>query len=199
MWAGRMIAHVVRGNPRLRLSAFLADRRGASAVEFALVSLPFFMLFGAIVQIGLIIWAGQNLDNNLQVAVRKLYVGSFQSGNRSSDNPTNLANLKTQICGSGGNVFPCHDMKLDVSLASSFAAGTAPQPYDATKKDWSAGFGSHYACAKPGDIVVVTAAVKYPVFFNFLNFGASSFSDGSLLMQSSSVFRTEPYQSSSAC
>ncbi len=199
MRVDRISAHTATGQPRRGPASFLADCRGASAVEFALVSFPFLFLFGAIIQIGLVFWAEQNLDSNLQVAVRKLYVGSFQSSNQSGNSATNLASLKAQVCGSGGNVFSCQDMKLDVSLASSFAAGTAPEPFDTTTKDWNAGFGSHYACAKPGDIVVVTAAAKYPIFFGFLNFGASSFADGSLLMQSSSVFRTEPYQSSSGC
>ncbi|WP_375408323.1 TadE/TadG family type IV pilus assembly protein [uncultured Methylobacterium sp.] len=197
MSGGCTIECVVRC--RHRVEGFLADSRGASAVEFALVCLPFLSVFGAIIQIGLVSWAGQNLDNSLQTAVRKLYVGSFQSSNQGGSSATNLASLKAQVCGSGGNVFSCQDLKLDVTLASSFAAGTAPDPFDAATKDWSAGFGSHYACAKPGDIVVVTAAVKYPLFFSFLNFGAASFADGSLLVQSSSVFRTEPYQSSGAC
>ena len=62
-------------------------------------------------------------------------------------------------------------------------------------KTWNNAFGTRYACAKPGAIVVVTAAVKIPVFFSLLNLLQVSFADGTHLLQSTAVFRTEPYQS----
>jgi len=46
--------------------------------------------------------------------------------------------------------------------------------------------------------VIATAAVKFPVFFGLLNPGLSNFADGSKLLQSTAVFRTEPYSSGNA-
>ena len=44
--------------------------------------------------------------------------------------------------------------------------------------------------------MIATAAVKFPVFFGSLLPAFSNFSDGSKLLQSTVVFRTEPYGTS---
>ncbi|KAB1070928.1 TadE/TadG family type IV pilus assembly protein [Methylobacterium planeticum] len=188
--------------PRARRGAFLHDAGGAAAVEFALVCLPFFGLVAAILQICLIMWATQNLEERLQRAVRTIYTGTFQGANANPpDSTTVLNSLRTTMCGATTSriptAFDCSAIKLNVVLSNSFAAGTAPTPLDPKTKDWATGFGSTYSCAKPGAIVVVTAAVKYPVAFGFLNFGAPTFTDGARLLQSTAVFRTEPYDTSS--
>jgi pilus assembly protein Flp/PilA len=179
------------------------DRSGATAVEFGIISVPFFTLFAAIVQTGLLMWASQNLDENLQRVTRTLYTGKFQSADGQSNAAISLDKLKVQLCGPStakiATVFSCADVKLDVSIAASFGSGSVPNPVDAQTKDWNTNFGSRYTCPKPGQIVVVTAAVKFPIFFSFMNFGSSSFADGSRLLQSTAVTRTEPYSSGSGC
>lgn len=184
---------------------FFSDTRGSSAVEFGLVSIPFIALFGAIFQTAFMIWAAQNLDENLQRSMRSLYTGTFQSSGAQADAAGMIARLKTKLCGSGANkiptVFSCQDVKLDVSVARSFGVGTIPNPIDSQTKDWNSIFGSNYTCAKPGDIVVVTAAVKFPMYFTLLNQGPGSFADGSRLLQSTVAFKVEPYSDNavSAC
>ena len=175
---------------------------GASAVEFALVAMPFIGLLAITLQTAMLIWAARNLDDALQRAGRTIYTGQFQKSNSSqSDAGALLAAMKTAICGTNASrivtAFDCSTLKLDVALGSSFTGSTAPSPLDAKTGDWSKGFGSNYACAQPGSIVVVTAAVKQRVAFSFLYGSVSSFSDGSRLLQSTAVFRTEPYDTSS--
>ena len=180
-----------------------AARDGASAVEFALVAMPFIGLLAVTLQTVMLIWASRNLDDALQRAGRTIYTGQFQKSNSSqNDASALLAAMKTAICGTNASrivtAFDCNTLKLDVALGSSFAGSTAPSPLDAKTGDWSKGFGSNYACAQPGSIVVVTAAVKQRVAFSFLYGSVSSFSDGSRLLQSTAVFRTEPYDTSSS-
>lgn len=181
----------------LRTARFLTDTRGSSAVEFGLVSIPFIGLFAAIFQTAFMIWASQNLDENLQRSMRSIYTGSFQSSGSQLNSAEMISGLKSKLCGSGASktstVFSCQDVKLDVSVASSFGAGTVPTPINPRTKDWDSNFGSNYTCAKPGDIVVITAAVKFPMYFNFLNQSTSSFADGSRLLQSTVAFKVEPY------
>ena len=45
---------------------------------------------------------------------------------------------------------------------------------------------------------MVTAAVAIPTFFKLLNPGFTTMADGSYLLQSTAVFRTEPYQTATA-
>ena len=187
--------------PRVR--SFAAAAEGAAAVEFALVSVPFLALVGAIIQVAFVIWAGQNFDHTVQAAVRSLFTGQFQIANTGTSNAAVLLQkLNQTMCGTGPTrqitLFDCSSVKIDVSLADSFAAGSSAQAMDPSSKTWNGAFGTSYACAKPGAIVVVTAAVKIPVFFSLLNLGQKSFADGTHLLQSTAVFRTEPYQTTAS-
>ena len=175
---------------------------GATAVEFALVALPFLSLLAVILQTSLMVWASRNLDDALQRAGRTIYTGQFQKANTGqSDATTLLANMKTAICGASASrvptVFDCSTLKLNVVLSTSFANGTVPTPLDLKTGDWTKGFGTNYACAQPGAIVVFTAAAKYRVAFSFLYAGLPGFGDGARLLQSTAVFRAEPYDTSS--
>lgn len=190
------------------LSRLAGDTRGVAAVEFGLVCLPFLALLGAIIQVAFMIWAAQNLDFVFQRTARTLFTGQFQAGNSQAGSASALlATFKTNMCGSGTSlsavVFNCSAVKIDITLGTNsgvnFAGSTPTSPVNATTRDWATGFGTHYSCAGPGTIVIATAAVKFPVFFGLLNAGLSTFSDGSTLLQSTAVFKTEPYSSTSPC
>ncbi len=190
-----------------RIARLLGDTRGVSAVEFGLVCLPFLALLGGIIQIAFIMWAGQNFDFAFQKAVRTLFTGQFQQGNsQSATAATLLSALRTNMCGTGTTaspvLFDCSAVKIDITLGagqgSTFAGSAAPYPIDPATRDWAANFGTHYACAAPGAIVIATAAVKFPVVFKLLAAGLSNFSDGSKLLESTAVFKTEPYAASSS-
>lgn len=203
----KSISNVLGGHmePTIRALAclnhrFVRSHDGATAVEFALVSAPFFGLLAMILQTTLMFWAARNLDDALQRAGRTIYTGQFQKANPGqADTQSLLAKMKSAMCGTNvSTVFDCSTLKLDVAQSASFANGSTPTALDPNTKDWSAGFGSNYSCAKPGTIVVFTAAVKYRVAFSFMYVGNPGFGDGSRLIQSTAVFRTEPYDTSSS-
>lgn len=179
---------------------WLADARGATAVEFGLVCVPFLALLGAIVQIAFMAWAQENLDFTFQQAARSLFTGQFQLNNaQTSDPATLMAALRRTMCGSGSanpsTVYSCSGVKIDVRLGTNFASAAPIAPVNASTKTWSSNFGVNFQCAAPGTIVIATAAVEFPVFFGLLDRGLSTFADGGTLLQSTAVFRTEPYAS----
>ena len=189
--------------PRGWAKRLWADRRGATAVEFGLVCIPFFALLGAIIQTAFMMWAGQDLDYALQKTVRGLFTGQFQAANSGQTNTaTLLAALKATMWGSGAaptaTVFDWSGVKIDVRLGTSFAGYTPTTIIDPSTKEWAAGFSTNSACATPDSIVIATAAVKFPVFFGLLNPGLANFADGSKLLQSTAVFRAEPDSSGNA-
>ena len=184
------------------LPRLIGDASGATAVEFGLVALPFLSLLAAIIQVAFMIWAQQNFDFVFQKTIRSLFTGQFQSNNdQTATAAVLLSALKTNMCGSGSTatpvVFNCSGVKIDLSLGTNFASSTPASPINPSTRDWSSTFGTHYTCAAPGSIVIATAAVKFPLFFGGLNSVFGNFADGSKLLQSTSVFRTEPYASSS--
>lgn len=188
-----------RFSPFSRIKAFADADDGAAAVEFALVAVPFLGLCAAIIQVAFLIWAAKNLDRSLQVGARSLFTGQFQLANAGQTDPAALlTGLRSQMCGSASSnlitLFNCSAVKLDVRTASSFGASTPSAPVDPNTGTWSTNFGNTYVCPKPGTIVVVTAAVKFPTFLGLLGVKFSTFTDGSYLLMSTAVFRTEPYQ-----
>ena len=63
---------------RRRAQAFARDERGATAIEFALLALPFFTLIFAILETSIVFLAGQILDSAVQDASRKIRTGQAQ-------------------------------------------------------------------------------------------------------------------------
>lgn len=178
----------------------LGDASGATAVEFGLVAIPFFALLGAIIQIAFMTWAQENLDFTFQRAARAVFTGQFQTANAGSGSTsaTLLKQIHDSMCGpsstnGAATVYSCSGLKIDLKLGTNFANSAFSPPVDPSTKTWSTGFGTNYACASPGAIVIATAAVEFPLFFRLWNGGLASFSDGGILLQSTAVFRTEPY------
>lgn len=182
------------------VARLLADASGATAVEFGLVAVPFLALLAAIIQVAFVIWAQQNFDFVFQRTIRTVFTGQFQQNNDETADPSVLlAALQAKMCGSGTStvvtVFNCSGVKIDITLGKNFAGSAPTPPIDPSTRDWASGFGTHYSCAAPGSILIATAAVKFPVFFGALNAVFSNFADGSKLLESTAVFRTEPYVS----
>lgn len=202
------IASRSRRHPGCSLAAaFLRDRAGAAAVEFAIVAVPFLGLCAAIIQVAFLIWIAQNFDRTLQNGVRGLLTGQFQLAQAAQANPSTVQDaLRTQLCGAAAapvpTLFNCNAVKIDVTTSSTFSGSTPGTAYNPQTGSWSTGFGSNYTCPRPGTIVTVTAAVEIPTFFGLLGVNLKTFSNGSHLLMSTAVFRTEPYETgggASAC
>ncbi|GLS45011.1 hypothetical protein GCM10007884_30000 [Methylobacterium brachythecii] len=158
-------------------------------------------MLAAIIQWGFIIWAQMNLDTVVENATRSLFTGSFQTANPGVIDPaTALAKLKSSLCGSGATatptLFSCGSIKINVAPSTNFSSGSYANAYNSSTKTIDPNFEG-YTCAKPRQIVVVTAAVTVPVFFGKLLPGLTGMADGSYLLRSTNVFRTEPYSTSS--
>ena len=71
--------HAVPIAKRRRWCAFLADRQGATAVEFALVATPFIGLLFGIIQTFLIFFAQQLLETSVNQSSRLILTGQAQA------------------------------------------------------------------------------------------------------------------------
>ena len=72
--------------PRLSwLRRFVRNERGATAIEFALLSVPFFALTGAILETAIMFLASQMLDGAVQDASRLVRTGQAQTNNYTID------------------------------------------------------------------------------------------------------------------
>lgn len=185
---------------RARVTGFPSARDGATAVEFGLIGLPFLCLVAAITETALAFFAGQVLDNAVSSAARQLYTGQFQTA-RAADPvpPANttttqvaLQKFKEAICNSRVGIFSCSTIKVDVLTLTDGTTYTSSSPVDASTRTWRSDFGTKYQNPGASQIVVVQAAVEFPVFFSFLN--RNTLANGKRVLQSTVAFRTEPYQ-----
>ena len=195
LWSGRRdAARLVR--------TFARSGDGATAVEFAMIAFPFLGMVCAMIETAMVFWAGQILDTSLATATRGIYTGSFQGKNPAANsNAQILTNLRNLMCYPNGNtssprlttIFDCSAVKLEVVTYKKFTDSKPSDPIDPKTSDWAKDFGTRYTTPAPGDIVIVQAAVKFPVFTSVLNPGQAAFKDGSRILRSTVAFRTEPY------
>ncbi|MCC5977433.1 MAG: pilus assembly protein [Salinarimonas sp.] len=172
---------------RLILRHFLKNREGATAVEFALVALPFFGIIFAIIEVALTFWATQVLENAVADASRQIYTGQFQtSGGQSAEA------FRDEVCSRVTALFNCNDLvEIDVRSFPNFPGATLPPPVDDDGEFDASDFG--YQPTGPDDIVVVRAAMAYPAFVGILGKRETQLSGGRRLIMATSAFRNEPF------
>lgn len=168
---------------------FDGNETGTAAVEFGLVALPFFACFFAIIEVGLVFFAGQTMETAVADAARLILTGQAQSQN------FQLTDFKNKICTTAVNtLFTCSNIAVDVRSASSFGAADLSMPVNNTTHmlDTSS-FG--YNTTQPCDIVVVRVIYEWPTFVRGLGLDLASAASSTHkhILMSTAAFRNEPY------
>jgi Flp pilus assembly protein TadG len=172
--------------------AFLRCRKGATAVEFALVAAPFLALLVAILQSALVFFASRVLDEVTEEASRYIMTGQAQQGGVSQ------AGFKTYVCtGSHTSalvsaLFTCSNIMINVQNYSDFASASTTSP-TLTFNNGNVSNTWSYNTGNPGDIIVVQVMYQWPVVLGPLSMNLSNLSNGNRLLVSTAVFKSEPY------
>ena len=154
-------------------------------VEFGLLAAPFIATLFAILQTGLVFFAGQTLETAAATSARLIYTGQAQL------NGWSAAQFKAQVCNQIHGIFSCNSgVYIDVETYPSFLAVNTGMPVSNGKFNSSA---LGYNPGGPGDIVMVRLYYQYPVFVNLLGFNLSNVNGGYDLLAATAVFRNEPY------
>ena len=165
----------------------LGDRKGAAAVEFALLMIPLLGLLLASLQIAMIFLFSEELQSVAQKAGRQLMTCAAQSANLTQ------AQFATEVCGMLPAPLQCSNLMIDVQSGSSFTSiSTTPltltyNASGAVTNTWS------YNPGNPGDIVILRLMYDWPVIGGILTPGLSNQPNGSSLMVGTAVFKNEPY------
>jgi Flp pilus assembly protein TadG len=180
----------------LRLRKWHKDEAGLTAVEFAMVSMPFVMLLFGIIAVCLYFFTVFTMENAVWQAARAIRTGQYQQGlgiyaGLKTDEDRKKA-FKAALCAKAPPYIECEKAVVMVQ-SNSGGFGSISQPacasagtmVDQSKAEFNPGGAS--------SVVLVT--VCYPWSFGgklpFL--ATSDLSDGSLLIQASVTFRTEPF------
>jgi Flp pilus assembly protein TadG len=172
---------------RARIRSFKGDAKGATALEFALVGLPFFFLLFTLIEVALIFVVSATLQSALMVATRTIRTGSFQGG----ATPT-AATFVAQICGNMGWLqSSCtSQLQVDVRTETSFTSPTEPDPMA------TGTFNSSALTFNPGaagQIVLVRAFYQWPLVVPGLDGALSQTNNGVHVIVQTTTFANEPY------
>lgn len=175
---------------RRRMRLFWRDERGATAVELALLGVPFFALIGAILETALVFLASQTLDSAVQDASRYIRTGQVQAITN-----YNGENFRAAICNHLFGLFDCSKLLIVVNPVTGFSNATIPStPLDPTKPEkWA--IGPQFDPGTGSSVIMVQVYYKWPTFMNFGGFRLGSTADGSFLMSTVRVFKNEPFTS----
>lgn len=178
----RFIASALRGVRR-----FGSARKGATAVEFALVAPWFFLLTFGLAEVAMIGFAQTTLDFATSETARLIRTGQAQSAG------TSASDIKKNLCTQLTRLMPMDcdaNLFLDVNRFNSFVTVQNNNPVQ--NGNFNSGtFG--YNPGQPSDIVVVRAYYKWKVITPFFQGVFANVTGGQRVLASTLMFRNEPY------
>lgn len=168
-------------------------REGATAVEFAMVGLPFIALLFAVLELGLIFMASVTLENAVSSAAREIRTGQLKSkaNPTSADTTQALTDFKSKVCAQMGFMqTDCNNnLTVDVRTFTAFSNVTTPNPIqNGAFNPGALNFGTGGA----GSIVLVRAWYQWPLVAPLLNQSLVK-TTGKSLISVTATFRNEPW------
>jgi Flp pilus assembly protein TadG len=167
---------------------FRKSKDGATAVEFALVAVPFFGMLFAIIETALVLFANQVIETAVADTSRLIMTGQAQGANMSREQ------FKQRLCDRLGGMFNCSSgIYVDVRNYTDFTSAQNARPVDNDAKFDPASM-NQYSPGGSGAIVVVRAAYLWPIFVTRFGMDLSDQRDSKRLLVGTAVFKNEPYE-----
>jgi Flp pilus assembly protein TadG len=164
-------------------SELLSDRRGTTAVEFAIVSVPFFIILCSIFEAAFLVFNQTNLEYATAEAARQLLTGAIQTNGQSTTDQ--LATFKTNfLCPKLWGSFTCNNVVVDVRSGADFTTS-----YNTSSDFTAPTFTTQFSPGTSGQVVVVRVGYPYQLYFN--KFGGMG--GGSKMIMATAVFKSENY------
>ncbi|MDD7910100.1 pilus assembly protein [Pseudovibrio exalbescens] len=167
---------------------FKRAKDGVTAVEFALIAVPLFMIIFAIVELGLLFFAEQALNNATMNAARMIRTGQAQTMNIGADDFRNM------ICdGTAGLLCSKPEqLHIDVRTYDSFAKiSETPPLIDPDDKTFTP--PSNFQMGSSSSVVMVRVIYEWPMLTNWMKDAFQDTADGDRLLVSTVIFKNEPF------
>jgi Flp pilus assembly protein TadG len=182
--------HAVPSTKRRRWRAFVANQKGATAVEFGLVAAPFIALLMALIQTFLVFFAQQLLESVVTESSRIILTGQAQAQNMTQ------SQFAKAVCSNIVILFNCNNLMIDVEVASSWSSANTGTPTLTFDGNGNVTNTWQYNLGNPGDIVVARVMYQWPVFMGPLGFNLATLGNGNRLIMASTAFMNEAYVNS---
>jgi Flp pilus assembly protein TadG len=167
---------------------FGRNTKGAVALEFGLIAVPFIGLIFAILETCLVFLTSQALETAVTDASRLILTGQAQTTSMTA------AQFKTRVCEKLTALVNCNSaVYIDVRSFSSFSAATIPTPIDNNGNMITNNTAFSPGTAK--QIVVVRAYLAYQVYTSVWGQSLANLPGNKRLIIATAAFQTEPYSS----
>ena len=185
-----MQASAVSTPPKRFFRGFRRNSNGSAAVEFSLVAAPFFALFFAIVETGIVFFASQVLEHGVQDSGRLVYTNQMTGAN------TTLTDFKADLCARVAVLMNCTKLDVDIQYFPAGNPITLNDPIDGTGNYDPSGLGFTIPPANSTGTVVIRGFYRWPLIvtglgYNIANIGRNTPNSQRLLV-GLSAFHIEP-------
>lgn len=164
------------------------DRRGATAVEFALFAIPLVMLILGIIEIAMLSAAGTMLQGATDDAGRLIRTGQVQS----AGDPRGM--FEDLLCDKVDIYLDCSGLRFEaIPLDEGFSsAGDAAARFNADGDLEDQGFDP----GRENDVILIRVAYRYPLITPLIGpiFADAGARGNTKLIMSTTVIKNEPYQ-----
>lgn len=175
----------MRARITARTRAFMRDRQGATAVEFALVATPFFLLIFAILEIALIFFASAIIENAVADAARDIRTGELQTAGGGE------TEFRAAICQQIRTVADCSRLRVDVRTFENFASTQFDPPVGDDGELDDSGFS--FTPGDAQDIIVVRVFYDWQLLGPGMINGLANMPGNRRLISAATAFRNEPF------
>jgi Flp pilus assembly protein TadG len=165
---------------------FRRNKRGSAAVEFAFIAPIFFALIFALIETGMVFFAGQVLETAVQDSGRLIYTSQA----------TLQADFKQKVCDRVKVLMDCSVLYIDVRSYPAGTAFTITDPIDSSGNFIGTDFVYQPPAAGNTDsTVVVRSFYQWPLFVTRLGYDIANIGRGSTsskrLLAATSAFRPQ--------
>ena len=165
---------------------FRRAKKGATAVEFALIATPFFFLLFAIVEITMVFFTSTALDQASMEVARKVRTGEFQTEGAST------SDFVDQVCAKMNSLIACNgNVSVDIRTFQDFGDVVVDDPIDQAGNLDKGAF--EFKPGDAGDIVLVRVFYSWKLNTPLIGNIFANLSGNRRLIVSSLAFRNEPF------
>lgn len=174
-----------------RMFGFKKNEDGTTAIEFAMVATPFFILVFMLIGFALYFFVMNSLDKGMDQTSRLVRTGQAQKANMT------VNDFKQGVCKGAGDWIKCNKVEVFVQKFPNWQSVSPQTCLNASGAQvTNSASGSDPIATYSGassDIVLVTTCYKWEFAQNIPFVKLGNMSDGSMMMQTATAFRTEPY------
>ncbi len=159
---------------------------GSAAIEFAMVSVPFFYMLGAVFEMGLMMFTEYTLQASVQESSRLIKTGQAEKAAMTS------SAFKNEICNTAGIIINClADATVYVDSKANFNTLQSSGPDDMTDigPDSAATFNS----GAPGGATTIIVTYDWEFVLPFMKFFGNIEGGSKRRLVGFAMFRNEPW------